>query len=236
MHINLKNEKMKRLVFITIILFTASIIMRAQTTTKEKFFKDQWVGQEVPKEKAKYSETTSTTTDGFVTIVIKQIKNDNIITSRTYNKNGEPFGIWIENNSGSKKKEMDYNFTLNYSDSIYRDSTTDKIPNIFENDEAIGYVAPIILTGEKNIYEFLGKKINYPHDARISGISGMVVLLFKINIDGQIENIAVKKGVNVYLDKEAVRIMRLLNFSKPPYLNNKPISAWVAFPIKFTLQ
>ena len=58
---------------------------------------------------------------------------------------------------------------------------------------------------------------------------------FIVTKDGQIENIVVNKGVDITLDKEAVRILRALKFSTPPLLNGRPVNICVKFPISFRL-
>ncbi len=79
-------------------------------------------------------------------------------------------------------------------------------------------------------------KIYYPLEARENGIMGEIILCFTIDIEGKIENICVKKGVHVLLDKEAMRVLRLLKFSKPAFYKGNAIAVEMETVLKFRLQ
>src|SRR5690606_22674484 len=119
-------------------------------------------------------------------------------------KGEEPVGIWVYL-TGRGPAEMDYNFPIEYSQ---QDCPKElNIKNYFEDEAGSGYEAPKISTGEQ-FYEFAVKNLVYPAKARREGIQGKVDLTFDLTKDGLIENIRVKKGVHLVLDKEAVRILR----------------------------
>lgn len=225
---------MKNKILTSLLLTLFSAVLTAQTSSNVKYFKDENLKKEVSIDNAKYSETNSTKADTIIREV-KKLTSGEIISRQCY-KETEPIGKW-KCQTGSGVEELDYNFSLNYSDSICLDSIKNtKISNYFENDETIGYIAPKISTGEENIFMFLMMRVRYPERALENNITGTVYLTFRISNKGQIENIAIKKGVNIVLDKEAVRVIRLLKFSSPPYLKDKPVSICVTFPFKFNLQ
>ena len=86
---------------------------------------------------------------------------------------------------------------------------------------------------KKNIFEFLAEKINYPAFAKENNIQGQLYLSFIIDENATISDIRINKGVHIILDKETVRVLRLMKFSNPCLLNNKPIK--VQFKLYFYL-
>lgn len=86
------------------------------------------------------------------------------------------------------------------------------------------------------IHEFLSRHIVYPPVARENGIMGKVYLAFTLTDKGQIENIVITKSANIFLDKEAVRVIRLLKFTTPPITNGQAKSLCLTLPISFKLM
>lgn len=220
----------KRILTILIIVLT---ILCSGQTTQIKYFNNVYLQKEVSANKAKYSQTISQNGDGSVTTSVKNIKKDELISSETY-KGNEPFGIWKYRQS-NMTSELDYAFELVYSDQACNDSIKG-LRNYFENNENLIYTAPKIVSGEASIYYFIARNTIYPPIARESGIQGKVYLTFTVNKEGAIENIVVKKGAHILLDKEAVRVIRLLKFSNPATLNGQTQSFCVTMPISFKLM
>jgi hypothetical protein len=223
------NKKLFLLVF-SIIAFT--FIVNAQTKT-ERFFKDKYLNKEVAESKANYKQIIHKNIDETTTVEVIDLNNDKIIRSSTF-KGEEPFGIWI---SEYEKSNFDYNFTINYSDANCTDCYKDSlIKDFFENNDTINYKAPILSTGEKNIYEFLAEKINYPAFAKENNIQGKLYLSFIVDENATITDIRVNKGIHIILDKETVRVLRLMKFSNPCLLNNKAIKVQFKLPFFYRLD
>jgi len=191
--------------------------------------------KEIDKEKAKYSETIYTNPDSSVTTEFRNIKKNTITSSLTF-KGKEPFGIW-RYEYGKELIEIDYNFTYTYFDTICRapDFPDVGIQDLFEDNDSLKYKSPKILSGEATIFEFISNKIIYPLPAKESGIMGKVYVTFTITNTGKVDNISVKKGVNYLLDKEAVRVIRMLRFS-PLTLSGIPQGFCLTIPIVFSIQ
>lgn len=223
---------MKRITFTALILMLAFICQAQNVQTR--YYNNQYLEEEVPQEKARYFQTVTQNADGSITTSKKNLKKDVIESSQTL-KGEEPFGVWIYQRAGGLA-EMDYNFQLKYTgeDCPGSDALT-KIENYLANDDSKGYTAPKIAPEEKSILSFIGRNLVYPAKARREGIQGKVVLVFTITKEGVIENIFVKKGVHLILDKEAVRVLRKLKFSSPPRLNGHPQNFCVEMPISFKL-
>ena len=201
----------------------------AQTSQTVRYFNDHYLNEEVEKEKASYSETITKTSD-TITTEVKYIKTNQTEWTKSY-KGDEPVGIWI---SGIQKR--DYNFTVIYSD----DSCAVNFPGIvikdyFKDIDSIGYVAPKIKYGQTSINTFIINYVMYPEPAKIKKIQGPSVIFFTINIEGRVENIQVRKGSNISLDKEAVRVIKLIPFTSPAMLNGRPRNICVKQKIKFKL-
>lgn len=61
----------------------------------------------------------------------------------------------------------------------------------------------------------LAKNIKYPTLAQENNIKGRVDVRFVVNEDGKLSNFEVVKGVHPYLDKEALRVAKLLPYFIP---------------------
>ncbi|HEY9487168.1 MAG TPA: energy transducer TonB [Chryseosolibacter sp.] len=132
---------------------------------------------------------------------------------------------------------MDYEFPLEYTD---RHCADEHVPlNIelsLESSDIPGYTPPEIDGGEPSLRSFILRNLRYPAHARRRGIQGMVHLIFDITKEGKIENVAVKKGVHVVLDKEAVRLIRKLKLASPALINGQPKDFCVTMPLWFKLS
>ena len=78
--------------------------------------------------------------------------------------------------------------------------------------------------------------IKYPADALESNGEDVVLIHFSIKKDGQIEGLAIYRGINELFDKEALRAANLIKNWKPAYKECEPIEVYVILPIKFKLN
>jgi TonB family protein len=218
---------------LTILILAFTTICFGQTT-QTKYFNSEWLGKEVAQDKAKFSQTIIQNADGTVTTEITDIKKSEIVRSETF-KGNEPYGIW-KLRYGKDYKTIDYNFPLIYSDEKCNDSLPIKTNDFFQDNDSLNYKAPKISTGELTIYQFIGKNVIYPTRAK-EGIQGTVYLQLTLTKEGTFENIVVKRGTNILLDKEAVRVLRQLKFSSPPTINGQAYTfKCLALPIKYRLM
>lgn len=217
--------------FLTALLFLFSFQVYAQTTT---YYKDRYLKKETTAEKAGYSLTTTKLPDGRTITELRNMKESKTIYKS--DNNGEPYGIWqIETGSGFE--ELNYDFELNDKDTACTATPLDaSISNIFENNDSIGYSAPVFASGEKTFYTYLAKQVHYPAYARENGITGRVVLSCIFSTNGSIEKIAIIKGDHVSLNKEAVRVIRKIKFSSPAKLKGVAHNFCVVIPISFKLD
>ncbi|MFA9391645.1 MAG: energy transducer TonB [Prolixibacteraceae bacterium] len=88
--------------------------------------------------------------------------------------------------------------------------------------------------GMKNLNSWLSKNIKYPQAAVNLNVSGRVYLNFVVDKDGSISNIAITRGVDDLIDKEAMRVVATMPKWKPGFQNGKPVK--VSYNIFITFQ
>jgi periplasmic protein TonB len=89
--------------------------------------------------------------------------------------------------------------------------------------------------GMSAFYEFVGKKIKYPAQAKRMGIEGKVFVEFVIEKDGSITDVKAIKGIGGGCDQEAERILQAAPKWKPGKQRGKPVRQKMVLPINFKL-
>ena len=95
---------------------------------------------------------------------------------------------------------------------------------------------PTFPGGDSALFNFLNKNINYPIEAQKNGIEGRVICKFTVDRDGTIKDIEVIQSVNSSLDKEAVRVLKLLPKWSPGIVQGKAVRVSHSLPINFKLE
>jgi protein TonB len=127
------------------------------------------------------------------------------------------------------------------------------------DDETIVDIAPIIMTtdeedeeeetvfliveeqpefpgGIKALYSYINKTVSYPVIAQENGIQGKIFLRFVVNVDGSVADATVTRGVDMMLDKEALRVVNSLPKFKPGKQRGRPVRVFFNASINFQLQ
>lgn len=211
-----------------LILLVVTVQICYAQTVKTYYYSDRAMVKEVSEEKSKYAEIITTYADGTTLIEKKDTKKN--ITLAAY-KGNEPVGKWTTE-IGNGTEIRDYDFTVEYKKEKCPDHAV--VKSHFEDDVNAGYKAPII---ENNIpfFKHLQKNLRYPARARRLGIQGKVWLTFTVTRENKIENIVVNDGVDIELDKEAVRVIRKIKIISPASRNGEPMDLCVTLPISFKL-
>jgi len=89
--------------------------------------------------------------------------------------------------------------------------------------------------GEQELWNFLSSNMRYPVIAMENNIQGEVVVQFIVEKDGSITDVQVVKSVDPSLDKEAVRMVRIMPKWQAGMQQGKPVRVKYLVPIKFTL-
>lgn len=94
---------------------------------------------------------------------------------------------------------------------------------------------PVFPGGWSKFMQWLTKNLRYPPAARQAKIQGTVVCSFIVNKDGSVSDVKVSKSADPMLDREAMRVMRMMPKWKPGLDKNKVCRTMIAVPIVFQL-
>lgn len=89
--------------------------------------------------------------------------------------------------------------------------------------------------GDFSRLTFIRNNVHYPDAAYKSGIQGVVMVLFVIEIDGSLSNIQVIKGLGSGCDEEATRVVKLMPRWEPGRRSGRPVRFMVKMPIVFKI-
>ena len=90
--------------------------------------------------------------------------------------------------------------------------------------------------GMAGLMKYLSGAIRYPAIAAENGVQGRVTVQFVVNRDGSIVDAQVLRGVDPYLDKEALRVINGMPKWKPGMQRGKPVRVRYTVPVNFRLQ
>ena len=99
----------------------------------------------------------------------------------------------------------------------------------------VAEIMPEFPGGTAALMKYLGTNIKYPTISQEMGSAGRVIVQFVVDKDGSISNPEVVRGVDAYLDKEAIRVIRLMPKWKPGTQMDKPVKVKYAIPVSFKL-
>ncbi len=89
--------------------------------------------------------------------------------------------------------------------------------------------------GMMELMKWLTRNLQYPAYARQQKIQGEVVASFIINKDGTVADIKILKSVEASLDREALRVLRMMPAWKPGQDHGQPCRTLVRLPIVFKI-
>lgn len=89
--------------------------------------------------------------------------------------------------------------------------------------------------GAVALMKWLTKNLRYPDAARRRKLQGRVVTQFIVNADGSLSDLKVVEPVDPQLDREALRVLRMMPAWKAGNQNGKPCRTMVCIPIVFKL-
>ena len=90
--------------------------------------------------------------------------------------------------------------------------------------------------GMKALMKYLADNIKYPRISRDNKSQGRAIVRFTVNVDGTISDAEVVRSTgDIYLDKEAIRVVEAMPKWEPGKENGKPVRMKYAMPINFRL-
>ena len=90
--------------------------------------------------------------------------------------------------------------------------------------------------GDLGLMKFIQKTVKYPPIAKENDITGKVYVTYVVNKKGKVTSVKVVRGVDKYLDAEAVRVVKLLPYTTAGKQRGKPVNVQYTIPINFTLN
>lgn len=94
---------------------------------------------------------------------------------------------------------------------------------------------PAFPGGTEAFYKFLKTKTKYPIEALQRDISGKVQVSFVVDEEGHILDPKVVRGLGAGLDEEALRLVRIMPWWTPGYIQGKAVRVAYTLPIVFKL-
>ncbi|HPF51996.1 MAG TPA: energy transducer TonB [Draconibacterium sp.] len=95
---------------------------------------------------------------------------------------------------------------------------------------------PMFPGGERALYQYISKHVNYPAIAQENGIESKVYVQFVVDENGNVINAHVSRPGDVSLDEEAVRVINSLPRFKPGRQNGKYVKVYYTAVINFQLH
>lgn len=89
--------------------------------------------------------------------------------------------------------------------------------------------------GAVALMQWLTKNLRYPASARQRQVQGRVVTQFIVNADGTLSDLKVVESAEPSLDREALRVLRMMPAWKAGQIDQKPCRTMVCIPIVFKL-
>lgn len=89
--------------------------------------------------------------------------------------------------------------------------------------------------GINAMFSFIHKNMHYPAIAQENGIQGTVYIRFVVTKTGTVDKVEVVRSLDPACDKEAVRVVSLLERWIPGQKNGKNVNVYFTLPIKFKL-
>lgn len=159
----------------------------------------------------------------FIDFIIND-ENSMVIVEGEY-KDGVPYGIF----KGHYSNNQLY-FEEKYSNNSLEGISYDKEGNSYKYSKV--FESP----NNPNLSEFLKNNIVYPVLAKENDIQGKVTVSFWVAVDGSISDAKIESGVDRLLDREALRVVAMLNSGwTPAILRGQFVKAKVNLPFNFKL-
>ncbi len=146
----------------------------------------------------------------------------------------------IREREGITKSPLEYLFEYHFKvrpwEQAGQEQSAETIPT--DSDKVYDVVEhmPQFPGGPAALMQYLGSNIKYPEEAEKKGIQGRVVCTFIVEKDGSITELKIKNSVNPLLDKEAVRVIKIMPRWIPGRHKGKTVRVEYAVPITFRLQ
>lgn len=103
-------------------------------------------------------------------------------------------------------------------------------------DNAIVEVQATYPGGEPALLKFVSENLVYPSIAQEQELQGTVVVRFRVEKDGSIGEIVIKKSLSKECDQAAAKVVSKLHRFTPARQQGHPVPVWFTLPIRFKIQ
>jgi len=137
------------------------------------------------------------------------------------------------------EEEIEVNLDVEVTEeTVIEDVVFEEAPEEEAADEIFQFVEdqPAPVGGMKAFYEYVGKNMKYPAQARRMGIEGKVYVTFVVDKDGTLSDVKVLKGIGAGCDEEAVRVLSGAPKWTPGKQRGRPVRVRMQLPIIFKLN
>ncbi|MEO1054819.1 MAG: energy transducer TonB [Bacteroidota bacterium] len=90
--------------------------------------------------------------------------------------------------------------------------------------------------GMNSFYQYIAQNVQYPEQARRSGVEGAVYVQFIVNMDGSLSDIKTVKGIGAGCDKEAIRVISGSSNWNPARQRGRIVKQKLILPVTFKLN
>jgi TonB family protein len=160
-----------------------------------------------------------------------------ILIARGYSRLIAPLikeGLWVYYRSQTGGLDRDETYMNNtMTESRYYDEETDN----FITDVCLKPEVPASFQGgDEKLREFLMQELVYPARAAEKKVEGTVMVSFIVMEDGSLKRIEVLREVDLWLDEEALRVVRQSDFKWVPAQNQGiPVRSIFVLPVVFRI-
>lgn len=138
----------------------------------------------------------------------------------------------LQNEANIENTESDANTQIQAPVEVAQEEESDEIVNFYviENKPTFGDGS------DAAVNRWIAQNVKYPEIAKEAGVSGKVFVQFVIGKDGKVTDVQLLRGVDPYLDKEALRVVSAMPAWKPGSQRGKPVKVSFQIPINFKLN
>jgi protein TonB len=121
-------------------------------------------------------------------------------------------------------------FQVSYAVDIQQDTTNNEM--VYDMPEHM----PQYPGGADAMEHFIFSNIKYPQKAKEQNLQGKVYVQFIVEKDGSISDINIRRGAHDLLDKEAIRVIKMMPNWKPGSMRGRKVRVRYTLPITFHLN
>jgi TonB family protein len=134
--------------------------------------------------------------------------------------------------SGKPKSVCRYRNNQLVANEVWMNKGKFHLKNVFETVD----VMPEFIGGEQALEMYIARAVRYPRIAQENGITGRVIVTFVVDERGNVIGEHIHKGVDRYLDNEALRVVRSIPKWTVGVLDGKAVKVSFNVPINFMLR